>query len=206
MLNSKGFDKWAGEYDDSIAKSKGYPFEGYYDVLAYVHSMVNVSEDTKILDIGIGTGQLTYELYKKGGHVYGIDFSERMLELARKKMPQAMFFKFDFNLGVPEELKDEKFDYIVSSYAIHHIDDNQKVCFIKELKSILKDGGVIIFADVAFKTRDDLKMCKDKAGQAWDSDEIYIVYDEIGTGLKKEGFMVDYAQVSSCAGVLVTKP
>lgn len=60
MLDSKGFDDWAGNYDQAIAKSKGYPFEGYYQVLAFVHQMVSTNTNIKILDLGIGTGQLTY--------------------------------------------------------------------------------------------------------------------------------------------------
>jgi len=202
MMNSKGFDNWAGKYDESIVKSKGYPFEGYYNVLAHVHNLVETNSTTKILDIGIGTGQLTYELYKKGGQIYGIDFSEKMLELAGGRMTEAKFYKFDFNDGIPEELKDIKFDYIISSYAIHHIDDKQKVDFIKELYSILKDKGIIILADVAFRTRDELKNCKDTAGRAWDDEEIYMVIDEIEPELNKEGLIIDYVQISPCAGVL----
>ncbi|MDF2671949.1 MAG: SAM-dependent methyltransferase [Clostridiales bacterium] len=205
MMNSKGFDNWAGEYDESIAKSKGYPFEGYYNVLAYVHNMIQINNDTKILDIGVGTGQLTYELYKKGGHVYGIDFSEKMLEFARERMPGAIFYKFNFNNGIPEEIKDLKFDYIVSSYAIHHIDDKQKLNFIKELKSILKYNGIIVLADVAFKTRDALKKCKEKVGNGWDNDEIYMIANEMESELRREGFLTDYVQMSSCAGILKIK-
>jgi len=41
MLSNKSFDKWAGEYDASIQRhSEGYPFEGYYDVLSYVRSLI----------------------------------------------------------------------------------------------------------------------------------------------------------------------
>ena len=205
MMNSKGFDNWAGEYDESIAKSKGYPFEGYYSVLAYVHNLIQINNETKILDIGIGTGQLTYELYKKGGQIYGIDFSEKMLELAREKMSGGIFYKFDFNNGIPNEIKDIKFDYIVSSYAIHHIDDKQKLNFIRELKGILKDKGIIVLADVAFKTRDALEKCKENVGNEWDDDEIYIVANEIESELNREGFVTDYVQISPCAGVLKIK-
>lgn len=78
MLSDKGFDKWAGEYDESIARdSEGYPFEGYYNVLAYVQNKIKIEDGVKILDIGIGTGLLTQELYKKGARIYGIDFSKR---------------------------------------------------------------------------------------------------------------------------------
>jgi putative AdoMet-dependent methyltransferase len=77
MLDNKGFDKWAGGYDASIQRhSKGYPFEGYYNVLSYVHSLIKESKEKKIFDVGVGTGLLTYELYKKGAQIYGIDFSE----------------------------------------------------------------------------------------------------------------------------------
>lgn len=202
MMNSKGFDNWAGEYDESIAKSKGYPFEGYYSVLTCVHNMIKIKNETKILDIGIGTGQLTYELYKKGGQIYGIDFSEKMLELARRKMPAAIFYRFDFNNGIPEELKNEQFDYIVSSYAIHHIDDKQKVNFIKELKGILADKGIIVLADVAFKNRDALEKCEENVGKEWDNDEIYMVANEMESELNRERFITNYIQISPCAGVL----
>ena len=52
MLDNKGFDKWAGEYDASIKRhSERYPFEGYYNVLSYVHSLIKESKETKILDV-----------------------------------------------------------------------------------------------------------------------------------------------------------
>jgi len=86
MLDNKGFDKWAGEYDALIKRhSEGCPFEGYYNVLSYVHSLIKKSKETKILDVGVGTGLLTDELYKKGGQIYGIDFSGKVLELAEQK-------------------------------------------------------------------------------------------------------------------------
>ena len=70
MLDSRGFNKWAGEYDASIKKySEGYPFEGYYNVLSYTRSLIKESKEKKILDVGIGTGLLTYELYKKGAQI-----------------------------------------------------------------------------------------------------------------------------------------
>lgn len=51
MLDSKGFDQWAGEYDESIEKySNGYPFEGYYNVLEYI-SMDDAEKVDFILDL-----------------------------------------------------------------------------------------------------------------------------------------------------------
>ena len=91
MLNSTGFDSWAGDYDESISKlSEGYPFEGYYEVLSFVNRCVYLSKGTRVLDIGIGTGLLTEELYRQGAEIFGIDFSPKMLELAKRIMPNGV--------------------------------------------------------------------------------------------------------------------
>lgn len=203
MLDNKGFDEWSGEYDDSIERySQGYPFEGYYEVLGYVQSLVKANKEAKILDLGIGTGLLTNELYKNGGQIYGVDFSNKMLELAKKKMPDGNFYCFNFKSGLPEEIKELKFDYIVSSYAIHHINDKEKVEFIKELKSRLKEEGKIIIADVAFETKEKMKACKEGSKNEWDDDEFYMIARDIKPKIRQLGFNVNYTQISACAGVI----
>ena len=207
MLDNKRFDKWVGEYDASIQRSseKGYPFEGYYNVLSYVHSLIKESKEKKILDVGVGTGVLTYELYKKGGQIYGIDFSEKMLELAEQKMPKGKFYCYDFRYGLPKDLDGVKFDYIASSYAMHHLDDEEKVNFILKVKGILKENGKIIIADISFKNHKGMLYCKNISGNKWDNNEIYIVADKMVKRLNESGLIVRYTQVSLCAGVLEIK-
>jgi len=206
MLDNRGFNKWAGEYDASIKRhSEGYPFEGYYNVLSYVRSLIKESKGEIILDVGVGTGLLTYELYKKGAQIYGIDFSEKMLELAKQKMPKGKFYCYDIKSGLPKDLDGVKFDYIVSSYVIHHLDDEEKVNFILKLKGILKENGKIIIADISFKNHKDMLYCKNVSESNWDNDEIYLVVDKMVKRLTESGLMVRYTQISSCAGVLEIK-
>ncbi|MCP4631400.1 MAG: class I SAM-dependent methyltransferase [candidate division Zixibacteria bacterium] len=135
MLDEKGFDGWSGGYDEDIRKRQGneYPFEGYSKTLGYIQDKVKAGKAVKILDIGIGTGALTEILYGEGIEITGVDFSDKMLDLAKEKMPKGRFIKFDFNKGLPKEIEGETFNYIISSYAIHHIDDDQKIVFFKEL-------------------------------------------------------------------------
>lgn len=202
MLSSFGFDNWAGEYDESISSlSQGYPFEGYYEVLSFVNRCVNLSRGIRILDIGVGTGLLTKELYNKGAEIYGIDFSSKMLELARRNMPNGQFLCHDFTNGLPIELQHIKFNYIISSYAIHHLDDNKKVDFIAQLKDSLNENGKIIITDIAFQTKEEMKQCRENT-KGWDEDEFYIVANEITEKLRKRMFNSTYTQISSCAGVL----
>ncbi|WP_026477810.1 class I SAM-dependent DNA methyltransferase [Alkaliphilus transvaalensis] len=202
MLDNKGFDQWAGKYDDDIAKAKGYPFEGYYQVLAYVHSKVEKPQDKKVLDIGIGTGLLTEELYKKGATIYGVDFSPKMIEEASTKMPNGKFYCCDITQGLCSELMEMKFNYIVSSYALHHLTDEEKIEFINRLKELILPGGKIILADVAFEKFIDRENCQKEVGEEWDSDEYYIVAESFIDMLKETGFKSRYTQISICGGVL----
>lgn len=202
MLDSKGFDKWSGKYDETIKNSKGYPFEGYYNVLGYVQNQIDIKKRVTVLDLGIGTGLLTFELYSKGIQICGADFSEGMINQAKKKMPLADFYQFDFTSGLPVELQSRKFDYIISSYAIHHINGKSKIDLIKQLQNNLEKDGRIFFADVAFETIEKAEECKKRSGKEWDSNEYYMVGTEIVAKLLTFGIKASYRQISICAGVL----
>ncbi len=203
MLDNKDFDMWAKDYDKSVeASSKEYPFDGYYEVLTRVYNLVEEKKDKKILDVGFGTGLLTGKFYEAGAEIYGMDFSQSMIDIAKEKMPKGVFLQGDFNNGVPEQWRDLTFDYIVSSYAIHHLTDDKKVEFIGELKNLLREAGKIIIADVAFEAEIDLKKCRETNIDSWDEDEIYMVAEKITQMLKDKGIETKYTQVSSCAGIL----
>jgi len=203
LLDSRGFDIWSENYEKYVQRSsKGYPFEGYYEVLNYMYSLVEKKGGSRILDIGVGTGLLPTQMYKEGATIYGIDFSAKMIEIAQEKMPKAKIFLCDFNNTLPKELISEKFNYIISSYAIHHLNDDKKVELIKQLYGVLDNGGSIIIGDVAFETTEQLQKCKHETGDAWDNDENYIVADEMTKRFIDIGLEFDYKQLSSCAGVL----
>lgn len=206
MLDNRGFDLWADGYDKSVELSEEdneYPFAGYKDVLGTIYSTIHRKEKAKILDIGFGTGVLTKKLYDDGYEVYGIDFSERMIEIAKEKMPLANLFQYDFSKGLPKEIENTKFDYIISTYAIHHLEDKDKIEFINTLKKHLYSDGEIIVGDVAFETRELLEKCKVESGDYWDDEEIYIVFNELKSNFIKDN--ISFAPISHCAGIIQLK-
>ena len=92
MLDNKGFDLWADDYDKAVGISdeeKTYPFAGYKDVMGRIFQIVMEKQNAAVLDIGFGTGTLTTKLYERGCAIYGQDFSSKMIDLAIKKMPDA---------------------------------------------------------------------------------------------------------------------
>ena len=203
MLNNKGFDLWADGYDKSVQLSEEndeYPFAGYKDVLNTIYNIVHKREKAKILDIGFGTGILTKKLYDDGYEIYGIDFSQKMIEIAKEKMPLASLIKYDFSKGLPEEIKDNSFDYIISTYAMHHLEDEEKNEFIEKLENYLNKDGKIIIGDIAFKTRELLEKCKTNYNEYWDEEEVYFVFEELKESLFDKN--INFIEISHCSGVI----
>ena len=204
MLNNKGFDLWADDYDKSVGVSdedRTYPFAGYKDILNKICSNVLAQSGKVVLDIGFGTGILTSKLYENGCHIYGQDFSNKMIELAYEKMPNAKLFQGDFSVGLADELVQNRYDAIIATYSLHHLTDMQKIDFLNMLITLLNDEGCIYIVDLAFKTRKDMELCKMQMGNEWDDDEIYFVFNE----LKEHFSQLEFEQVSYCAGVLYLK-
>ena len=151
-----------------------------------------------VLDIGFGTGTLTAKLYEHGCSIYGQDFSTRMVELASEKMPAAHLCQGDFSLGLAEPLRNQNYDFIVATYSLHHLTDEQKTVFLRTLQDHLKEDGRILIGDVAFETREKLDQCRLEAADKWDDEEIYFVADE----LRRSFPDLSFTPVSYCAGII----
>lgn len=201
MLNNKGFDLWADGYDEDVwivDEDNEYPFAGYKNILGHIYSTIMRKPNAIVLDVGFGTGTLATKLYEKGYTIYGQDFSSRMIELAYKKMPNANLYEGDFTNGLVEPLQKNTYDFIVATYSIHHLSDNQKIHFLKELCNSLSYDGKILIGDVAFETREDLDECRKKCGIYWDDEEYYCVASE----LRKEFPSLTFDKMSFCSGIL----
>ena len=204
MLNNEGFDLWADGYDQTVGISDDegtYPFAGYKQILNKIYNRTLAGKCDAILDIGFGTGALTTKLYEQGCRVWGQDFSERMIELAKEKMPKAKLYQGDFSKGLVKELEQNRYDTIIATYSLHHLSDEQKVGLIKDLLLLLNDGGHIYIGDVAFETRAELERNRALIGDEWDDDEIYFVVDEFTKSFPQ----MKFEQFSFCSGLLSFK-
>lgn len=201
MLDDKGFDLWADGYDKTVGLSdeeNSYPFAGYKEILAKIYQTILNKGQSMVLDIGFGTGTLTTKLYEQGCEIWGLDFSSRMIELASAKMPNAHLFQGDFSQGLVKPLLRNSYDFIIATYSLHHLTDDNKASFIQSLTDLLNEDGIILICDVAFATRADLMRCQNEAGEEWDDEEIYFVFEELQKVFPK----MKFEQVSYCAGLL----
>ncbi len=131
--------------------------------------------------------------------ITGVDFSREMIAIAQEKMPRARLFQQDLTQGLPSELAGERFDFIVCTYAIHHLTQEQKVAFLSLLRSHLNPGGEILLGDVAFETEAEQAACRKACGEQWDEDELYLVMETLAPRVPGMKFQ----KLSSCAGVCV---
>lgn len=203
-MDNKKFDLWADNYDVDVEltyENNEYPFAGYKEVVNIIYNFIKNTEGESVLDIGFGTGKLTKILYNENYNITGVDFSEEMIKIASSKMPNANLIKFDFSKGLPIEIIDEKYDYIISSYAIHHLNNNEKLDFINRLYGMLNENGKIIIGDISFINREKLEECKRNCGDNWDDEEYYIVYEELKDKLDIEN--IAFYEISFCSGVLI---
>lgn len=101
-------------------------------------------EGEKVLDLGCGNGRLFEVFEDKKIDYFGVDISEKMIEIAKKKYPQGNFQVADaLNLPFPENY----FDKVYSIAVLHHIPSNEfRIQFFREVKRVLKPGGFLILS------------------------------------------------------------
>jgi len=109
-------------------------------------SQISITNGDSILDVGTGTGVLIpfYNAINKDGKVTGVDISQGMLNIAKRKFTQLNNVKFKI-LDVENEFIEEKFDKIVLYSMFPHL--NNKVETIKKLvNNNLKENGKLLIA------------------------------------------------------------
>jgi demethylmenaquinone methyltransferase/2-methoxy-6-polyprenyl-1,4-benzoquinol methylase len=96
-----------------------------------------VQEGDRVLDACCGTGDLAVAARKaRAGNVVGLDFSERMLERARRKAPELEWVQGDV-LTLPFE--DASFDAAVVGFGVRNVEDLEAA--LSELRRVLRPGG-----------------------------------------------------------------
>lgn len=140
------FDEWAHTYDSFVQGEEIQYKEVFAHYEEILEDVVNKSFGN-VLEFGVGTGNLTKRLLLAGHTVYGIEPSREMRAIAKGKLPkECSLTEGDFlTFNVPPSI-----DTIVSTYAFHHLTDEEKGLAIAKYSQLLNKGGKIVFADTIF--------------------------------------------------------
>lgn len=135
------FDDVAGVYDESLP---GHVVEHYLrkrsSLIAERHP-----PPARLLDVGCGTGVLAGALSGQGYDVVGVDPSEGMLDVMRKRFPAVESVQAS---GTEMPFEDGSFDIAVSVATMHHIADPEAVRrALGEMARVVRSGGHVLVWD-----------------------------------------------------------
>lgn len=138
--NSKAaFNRQAATYDNDI---KGQHARSLYPVLLKKLSEIPCHT---VLDLGCGTGEMIKLILEqnKDKSLYGLDLSEKMLEVAKQKLGN----NTNLILGDSERLPfiNSFFDVVYCNDSFHHYPAPDKV--LSEVRRVLKPSGTFIMCD-----------------------------------------------------------
>ncbi len=99
----------------------------------------------RALDLGCGTGSFSRRLAGCADRVVGLDFSSKMIEVARRH--SQAFENIDYRVGeiLKEEFPPEHFDAIVTLTTLHHLPMAET---LTRLVAMIRPGGVLMVLDI----------------------------------------------------------
>jgi SAM-dependent methyltransferase len=106
----------------------------------------------RVLEIGCGTGNLLLAVARRepGAELIGIDPDAAALrragrKAARAELPVRLERAFAGELPLP----DGSVDRVLSSFMLHHLDDDEKARAVREVRRVLRPGGQLHLVDLA---------------------------------------------------------
>jgi len=139
----KDFNKEAAQWDENPGRVKLAD-----EVAASMIREASPKRDMDVLDFGCGTGLVTLRLQPLVGSIVGVDSSEGMLAVLKRKIrslgvTNVQTRLVDFEKG---DRIEGAFNLIVSSMTLHHVPDT--AALFKQWRELLLPGGRVCFADL----------------------------------------------------------
>ena len=118
---------------------------------SYDRIIENIQENDRVLDIGCGTGMLSFRAILKGAHVTGFDINPEMLSIAEKRAKEldAKDNLVLIEMGVAEidSFEKNEFDIVMSGLCFSELSIDETNFVLDKIKGIIKSGGLLLIAD-----------------------------------------------------------
>ena len=110
---------------------------------AALTTLSKLNPESKVLDVGCGTGQLSIEVSHRGHQAIGIDFAEEMIEIARKNNLEAGGSAEFVNASIFDFQPELRFNLISAQGFIEYISESDLIRFLEFLHQFTHKGGAI---------------------------------------------------------------
>ena len=151
-IQTLSHDYWSGRAAEfSALRMKEYETPMRNQLLKYIRTLLPDDRPIQALDVGCGAGFLTLLLLERGCNVTAIDFSDEMLEQAKRNCCEkgfssgVTFLQMDAqNLLFP----DNSFDFVITRNVVWTLPDAETACL--EMFRVLKAGGTLLNMDANY--------------------------------------------------------
>ncbi|WP_153461610.1 class I SAM-dependent DNA methyltransferase [Sediminibacillus terrae] len=202
------FNEWAGSYDETVT-GHDPQYRAVFDKYDTILEEVTRNSRGNVLEFGVGTGNLSKKLMEAGHKVIGVEPSLAMREATAKKFPDFQVEDGDFLTYPQPEIP---ITTIVSTYAFHHLTDEEKGHAIKGFSELLPAGGKIVFADTAYQNEETKRQIHQQAKLNGYDDllydlttEYYPMLDLLQTLFEENGFYVTFKQMNQFVWLMIAE-
>jgi len=140
------FTRIAGRYD-LINDLQSFGLHRYWKKRVVKEARPRFGE--RALDVCCGTGDIALELARNGAEVTGLDFSERMIEIARERQTKAGtdFARMQFLSGDAQNIRfpDGTFDIVTIGYGLRNLASWETG--LQEMQRVAKPGGRLVILE-----------------------------------------------------------
>jgi SAM-dependent methyltransferase len=183
ILNTQiSYDRVASEYAERFKNEMDdKPFDR-----ECLHQLAReVGDLGPICDMGCGPGQIARYLHRQGVDTLGVDLSPRMIAEAGRLNPDIQFHQGDM-LDLPDA--DEIWGGIAAFYCILHIPRARIMDALREMKRVLKPGGILL---LTFHIGDEIKHMDEWWGKPVNLDFAFFQPGQIEDWIKEAGFELE---------------
>lgn len=133
----KDYDIIADEYSEEFGRL-------YEDIEVVNEFMAKLKPNSKVLDLGGGTGKLTDLFIKNGHQAICYDFSKEMMRKSQEYYPNLPYILDDM-LNMEQHFESNTFDGIIAFYSLFHIPREDLNNVFASINNLLKDNGIFCF-------------------------------------------------------------
>lgn len=127
---------------------------------------LGLNENSRLIDLGAGTGQLAIQIAPLCSHVTAVDISPVMLETLKRNVREAELDNVDIVQSgfLTYQHSGEPVDFLYSRLVLHHLPDFWKNFALRNARRSMRTGGVLRLCDVVYHF--SLSEAEDKL-EAW---------------------------------------
>jgi len=172
-------EDYAEQFKDELTKK---PFDcGMLDRL-----IEKVGTQETICDLGCGAGHIASYLSRRGAKVCGIDLSPEMVKQAKRLNPEISFRQG--NMLDLKKIADDSFSGIAAFYSIIHVPRDSVIDALREMKRVLRSGGLLL---LTFHIGQEIRHLDEWFDKKVNLDFFFFETDEMKQYLETAGFEIE---------------